>query len=148
MTPPGGTGHTAVAHAPHPGDPLVKHPLPDYDDLRHRAGHTTRPEESGNLARLFEATLAATDIVIASPVDWFSLSSRTKRYLDHWTPWLYVPDVDFRAAMAGRTLWAVTSSAGESPRGAEPLVGTLNNLAAHLQMNFGGVPVRQRHRTG
>jgi multimeric flavodoxin WrbA len=118
---------------------LAEHPLPDYDDLRHGAGHATRPEEGSNLARLFEASLAATDIVIASPVYWFSLSSRTKRYLDHWTAWLYVPGVDFRAAMAGRTLWAVTASAGDPPRVAEPLVGTLNNLATYMQMNFGGV---------
>lgn len=102
-------------------------------------GHTTRPEEGSNLARLFEATLAATDIVIASPVYWFSLSSRTKRYLDHWTAWLYAPGVDFRAAMTGRTLWAVTTSAGDPFRVAEPLVGTLNNLAAYMEMNFGGV---------
>ncbi|MBP5865946.1 NAD(P)H-dependent oxidoreductase [Streptomyces scabiei] len=114
---------------------LAEYPLPDYDDLR----HTTRPEEGSDLARLFEATYAATDIVIASPVYWFSLSSRTKRYLDHWTAWLYAPEVDFGAAMAGRTLWAVTASAGASSRVAEPLVGTLNNLAAYLQMNFGGV---------
>ncbi|WEH13259.1 NAD(P)H-dependent oxidoreductase [Streptomyces sp. VNUA24] len=118
---------------------LAEHPLPDYDDLRHGVGPTTRPEEGSNLARLFEATYAATDIVIASPVHWFSLSSRTKRYLDHWTTWLYAPGVDFGAAMAGRTLWAVTASAGDPSRVAEPLVGTLNNLAAHLRMNFGGV---------
>ncbi|MDX3517899.1 flavodoxin family protein [Streptomyces scabiei] len=118
---------------------LAEHPLPDYDDLRHGVGHTTRPEEGSNLARLFEATYAATDIVIVSPVYWSALSSRTQRYLDHWTAWLSVPDVDFGAAMAGRTLWAVTASAGEPGRVAEPLVGTLNNLAAYLQMNFGGV---------
>ncbi|MFM9594835.1 flavodoxin family protein [Streptomyces scabiei] len=118
---------------------LAEHPLPDYDDLWHGVGHTTRPEEGGNLARLFEATYAATDIVIASPVRWFSLSSRTKRYLDHWPAWLDAPGADFGAAMAGRTLWAVTASAGDPGRIAEPLVGTLGNLAAHLRMNFGGV---------
>ncbi|MEU5195142.1 NAD(P)H-dependent oxidoreductase [Streptomyces scabiei] len=118
---------------------LAEHPLPDYDDLRHGVGSTTRPEEGGVLARLLAATYAATDIVIASPVYWFSLSSGIKRYLDHWTAWLYAPGVDFGAAMAGRTLWAVTASAGDPRRVAEPLVGTLNNLAASLQMNFGGV---------
>ncbi|MFE7760412.1 flavodoxin family protein [Streptomyces sp. NPDC057438] len=118
---------------------LAEHPLPDYDDLRHGVGRTTWPEEGSNLVRLYEATLAATDIVIASPVCWFSLPSRTKRYLDHWTAWLYAPGVDFGAAMAGRTLWAVTTSAGDPSRVAEPLVGTLNNLAAYMRMHFGGV---------
>jgi multimeric flavodoxin WrbA len=118
---------------------LAEHPIPDHDDLRHGVGHATRPEEGSNLARLFEATLAATDIVIASPVYWFSLSSRTKRYLDHWTAWLYAPGVDFKAAMAGRTLWAVTASAGDPSRVAAPVVGTLENLAAYMEMNFGGV---------
>ncbi|MFF5372760.1 flavodoxin family protein [Streptomyces sp. NPDC013187] len=117
---------------------LAEHPLPDFDDLRHGTGHTTRPEE-GNLALLFEATLAATDIVIASPVYWYSLSSHTKRYLDTWTSWLYTPGLDFRAAMAGRTLWGVTTSAGDLPWLAEPLVSTINHWAAYMRMNFGGV---------
>ncbi|AMW08979.1 hypothetical protein A4E84_05405 [Streptomyces qaidamensis] len=42
---------------------LAEHPLPDFDEPR----HPTRPEV-GNHALLLEATLAATDIVIASPV--------------------------------------------------------------------------------
>ncbi|MER5218517.1 NAD(P)H-dependent oxidoreductase [Streptomyces sp. NPDC002838] len=118
---------------------LAEHPLPDFDDLRHGAGHTTRPEE-GNLALLFEATLAATGIVIASPVYRYSLSSHTKRYLDHWTSWMDTPGLGFRAAMAGRTLWGVTTSAGDLPWLAEPLVSTINNWSAFLKMNFGGPP--------
>ncbi|WP_078947974.1 flavodoxin family protein [Streptomyces griseus] len=117
---------------------LAEHPLPYFDDLRHGEGHATRPEE-GNLALLFEATLAATDIPIASPVYWYSLSSHTKRYLDTWTSWLYTSGLDFRATTAGRTLWGVTTSAGGLPWLAEPLVSTINNRAAYMQMNLGGV---------
>jgi multimeric flavodoxin WrbA len=117
---------------------LAWHPLPDFDDRRNGAGHTTRPEE-GNLALLLKATLAATDIVIASPVYWYSLSSHTKRYLDHWTSWMETPGLGFRAAMAGRTLWGVTTSAGDLPWLAEPPVSTINNWATLLNMNFGGV---------
>ena len=117
---------------------LAEHPLPGFDDLRHGAGDPTRPEE-GNHALLLEATVAATDIVIASPVYWYSLSSHTKRYLDHWTSWMHIQGLDFRAAMAGRTVWGVTTSAGDLPWLAEPLVNTINNWAAFMKMNFGGV---------
>jgi hypothetical protein len=41
--------------------------------------------------------------------------------------------------MAGRTLWGVTTSAGDLPWLAEPPVSTINNWAALLNMNFGGV---------
>ncbi len=117
---------------------LAEHPLPDFDDLRHGAGDPSRPEE-GNHALLLDATLAATDIVIVSPVYWYSLSSHTKRYLDGWTSWMYIPGLGFRAAMAGRTLWGVTTSAGDLPWIAEPLVSAVNNWAAFMKMNFGGV---------
>ncbi|MBC7269401.1 MAG: NAD(P)H-dependent oxidoreductase [Streptomyces sp.] len=116
---------------------LAEHPLPDFVDLRHDADHT-RPRE-GNAALLLDATLAATDIVIASPLYWYSVSGHTKRYLDYWSGWLRTPHVDFKATMAGRTLWGVTALADAEPVVADPLIGTLNNSAAYLKMRFGGV---------
>ncbi|MFJ8463116.1 flavodoxin family protein [Streptomyces swartbergensis] len=116
---------------------LAEHPLPDFEDLRHDSDHV-RPTE-GNLALLLDATLAATDIVIASPLYWYSVSAQTKRYLDHWSGWLRTPGLDFKATLAGRTLWGVTALAHTEPEVADPLVGTLNNSAAYLGMRFGGV---------
>ncbi|MDQ0750544.1 multimeric flavodoxin WrbA [Streptomyces africanus] len=116
---------------------LAEHPVPDFEDLRH-AGDHVRPTE-GNVALLLDATLAATDIVIASPLYWYSVSAHTKRYLDYWSRWLRTPGLDFRATLAGRTLWGVTALAHTQPEVADPLVGTLNNSAAYLGMRFGGV---------
>lgn len=116
---------------------LTAHPLPDFEDLRHDSDHV-RPTE-GAPALLLDATLSATDLVIASPLYWYSVSAQTKRYLDHWSGWLRTPGLDFKAAMAGRTLWGVTALAHEEPEVADPLVGTLNNSAAYLGMRFGGV---------
>lgn len=116
---------------------LAEHPLPDFQDLRHRTGHV-RPT-GGNEALLLDATLAATDVVIASPLYWYSVSAHVKRYLDHWSGWLETPGVDFTARMAGRTLWGVTALAHEEDVVAEPLIGTLNHSAAYLRMRFGGV---------
>ncbi|KUN26501.1 flavodoxin [Streptomyces antibioticus] len=116
---------------------LAKHPLPDFEDLRHDSDHV-RPKD-GNTGLLFDATIAATDIVIASPLYWYSLSGQAKRYLDYWSGWLRTPGVDFKATMAGRTLWGVTALAHEEFEVADPLVGTLNNSAAYMRMRFGGV---------
>jgi len=116
---------------------LAKHPLPDFEDLRHDSDHV-RPKD-GNTGLLFDATIAATDIVIASPLYWYSLSGQAKRYLDYWSGWLRTPGVDFKASMAGRTLWGVTALAHEEFEVADPLVGTLNNSAAYMRMRFGGV---------
>jgi len=116
---------------------LADHPLPDFEDLRHDSDHV-RP--SGNsTALLLDATVEATDIVIASPLYWYSVSATTKRYLDYWSGWLRTPGVDFKATMAGRTLWGVTALADDQPVVADPLVGTLRNSAAYLGMRFGGV---------
>lgn len=116
---------------------LAEHPLPDFEDLRHDSDHV-RPE-GDDVALLLDATLAATDLVIASPLYWYSVSSLTKRYLDHWSGWLRTPGLDFRRRMAGRTLWGVSALAFKEQVVADPLVGTLNHSAAYLGMRFGGV---------
>ncbi|CAL9536332.1 flavodoxin family protein [Streptomyces sp. NPDC057838] len=116
---------------------LTEHPLPEFEDLRHDSDHV-RPTE-GSAALLLDATLAATDIVIASPLYWYSVSAQTKRYLDHWSGWLRTPGIDFKATLAGRTLWGVTALAHEEEVVADPLIGTLSNSAAYMGMRFGGV---------
>ncbi|MFJ7338861.1 flavodoxin family protein [Streptomyces sp. NPDC101110] len=116
---------------------LTAVPVPDFEDLRHDSDHV-RPTE-GNVARLLDATLAATDIVIVSPLYWYSVSAQTKRYLDYWSGWLRTPGLDFKATLAGRTLWGVTALAHPQEVVAGPLVGTLHNSAAYMGMRFGGV---------
>ncbi|WP_225100495.1 flavodoxin family protein [Streptomyces sp. CoH27] len=117
---------------------LAEHPLPDFADLRHDTEHI-RPPHDSTTGLLLDATLAATDIVIASPLYWYSVSGLTKRYLDYWSGWLRTPGLDFRATMAGRTLWGIAALADREPSVADPYVGTLNNSAAYLGMRFGGV---------
>lgn len=124
---------------------LAEHPLPDFDDLRHGAGDPSRPEE-GNHALLLDATLAATDIVIVSPVYWYSLSSHTKRYLDGWTSWMYIPGLGFRAAMAGRTLWGVTTSAGDLPLDRRTAGQRGEQLGRVHEDELRRRPSRHRHR--
>ncbi|MFD5334577.1 flavodoxin family protein [Streptomyces hawaiiensis] len=116
---------------------LTELPVPDFEDLRHDSDHV-RPTE-GNVARLLDATLAATDIVIVSPLYWYSVSAQTKRYLDYWSGWLRTPGLDFKTTLAGRTLWGVTALAHTQEVVADPLVGTLHNSAAYMGMRFGGV---------
>ncbi|MET7681294.1 NAD(P)H-dependent oxidoreductase [Streptomyces sp. NPDC005423] len=116
---------------------LTEHPLPDFVDIRHDG--PVQPAEDENVRLLLDATLAATDIVIASPVYWYSVSGLTKRYLDYWSDWLRVPGADFRATLAGRTLWGVSALADDRAEVGDPLTGTLNNSAAYLRMRFGGV---------
>ncbi|TQJ89275.1 flavodoxin family protein [Streptomyces sp. SLBN-31] len=117
---------------------LAEHPLPDFVDQRHDSDHV-RPPAGSSAALLLDATLAATDLVIASPLYWYSVSGLTKRYLDHWSGWLRTPGIDFKATMAGRTLWGVTALAHQQAEVADPLAGTLNNSAAYMGMRFGGV---------
>lgn len=134
-----GRGRAALAAA-------VELPLADFEDLRHE-GDGTYPAPTGHAATLLDATLEATDLVIASPLYWYSVSTSVKRYLDHWSGWLRVPGADFRARMAGRTLWGVTSYASTADK-AEPLIGTLRNTADFMGMRFGGVLLGNGTRPG
>ncbi|PRH76037.1 flavodoxin [Streptomyces solincola] len=110
--------------------------LPDFQDGRHEAG-----ERIGGDAEdlLRDATLAATDVVLASPLYWYTLSAHTKRYLDYWSGWLGEDGLDFKARMAGCTLWGVTAMADREHAAADGLVTTLTHSAAYLGMRFGGV---------
>jgi multimeric flavodoxin WrbA len=121
-------------------------PLPDFADIRH-TGDGTTPEPAGNERLLWEATLHATDIVIASPLYWYSVSATTKRYLDYWSGWLRVPGAELKPRMRGKTLWAVTVLA-EEPSQTEPLVGTLRRSADYLHMRWGGALVGNGSRPG
>ena len=125
---------------------LTRLHLPDYHDGRHQADPW--PAEESDEALLWEATLAATDIVLASPLYWYSVSSYAKRYLDYWSKWLATPDPGFKAKMAGRTLWGVTAMAHREETVAEPLILTLHHTAAYMGMRFGGVLLGNGTRPG
>lgn len=120
---------------------LTRLPLAGYVDARHSGEPWPEAPEAGreNEALLREATLAATDIVLATPLYWYSVSSWTKAYLDHWSKWLTVPGLDFRARMAGGTLWGVTAMGDRDETLADPLKLMLGNTAAYLRMHYGGV---------
>ncbi|WP_255946377.1 flavodoxin family protein [Streptomyces odontomachi] len=124
---------------------LTRLRLPDYVDARH--ADAPWPEQQDE-ELLRQATLAASDIVIVSPLYWYSLSSYAKRYLDYWSKWLASPDPSFKAQMAGRTLWGVTAMAHREEVVARPLVLTLHHTAAYMGMRFGGVLLGNGSRPG
>ncbi|MEU9857394.1 NAD(P)H-dependent oxidoreductase [Streptomyces sp. NPDC047974] len=119
--------------------------LPDFQDGRHEtAAHRMGEVEE----ELWKATREATDIVIVSPLYWYTLSAQTKRYLDYWSGWLNLPDSDFKQRMAGRTLWGVTALSHEHHVVADGLTTALHNSAAYLRMRFGGVLLGTASRPG
>ncbi|MEN8652026.1 NAD(P)H-dependent oxidoreductase [Streptomyces sp. 21So2-11] len=124
---------------------LSQVPLPDFQDGRHE---TDGWPVGDNEQALRQATLEATDIVIASPLYWYTLSAQTKRYLDYWSGWLAVPGLDFKERMAGRTLWGVTVMSDRDELVADALVTTLSHSAAYLRMRFGGVLLGNGSRPG
>ncbi|MFJ4768002.1 flavodoxin family protein [Streptomyces uncialis] len=120
-------------------------PLPDFEDGRHDTGAWPSGENEEELRR---ATTAATDIVIVSPLYWYSVSAQTKRYLDYWSGWLSLPGGEFMERMAGRALWGVTVMADDEEVVADGLVTTLHHTAAYMRMRFGGVLLGNGSRPG
>ncbi|MEU3606475.1 NAD(P)H-dependent oxidoreductase [Streptomyces sp. NPDC035033] len=119
--------------------------LPDFQDGRHEtAGHRAGEVEE----ELLRATVEATDVVIVSPLYWYTLSAQTKRYLDYWSGWLNVPGSDFKERMAGGTLWGVTAMADDEHAVADGLTTALHHSAAYLRMRFGGVLTGTASRPG
>jgi multimeric flavodoxin WrbA len=124
---------------------LPEIPLDPFVDRRHDGGQ--HPEPVGNERLLLDATLAATDLVIASPVYWYTVAASVKLYLDYWSGWMRLPEAEFVARMRGKTLWGV-SVLGETAREAEPMIGTLKLTAEYLDMNWGGVLLGNGSRPG
>lgn len=116
---------------------LAELPMAPFRDVRHE-GDGVYPEPVGNERKLLDASLAATDIVIASPLYWYSVSTSVKLYLDYWSAWMRVPGMDFRARMRGKTMWAITAHTANDLADVDPLLGTLRLSSGYLGMSWGG----------
>ncbi|MFI1970280.1 flavodoxin family protein [Streptomyces cinnamoneus] len=126
---------------------LSELPLPAFEDRRHGGGHGNEGP-AGNERTLLDATLEATDLVVASPLYWYSVSAATKLYLDHWAGWLNARELHFRDRMRGKTMWAVTTTSHEDAAKADPLLGTLRLSADYMGMSWGGALVGHGNRPG
>ncbi|WP_018681957.1 flavodoxin family protein [Actinokineospora enzanensis] len=124
---------------------LGDHPLNPFADTRH---DDPLPPPSGTEKLLLDATLAATDIVIATPVYWYSVSYTTKHYLDYWSAWLRVPRLDFKKRMSAKTLWGISVLADDDPGHADPVAGTLRLTAEYLHMRHAGLLLGNGSRPG
>jgi multimeric flavodoxin WrbA len=110
--------------------------LPPFRDIEHRDDPVGEP--AGVERLLLQATLAATDLVLVTPLYWYSMSWPVKLYLDHWASWERLPGVAFKEKMRGKALWAVSVMADEDVRVAEPLLKVLELSAGYLGARFAG----------
>lgn len=106
--------------------------LPPFVDLRHTSG--TYPMPMADAKSMLDATLAATDLVFVSPVYWFSIPSPLKTYLDHWSAWLRVPDLNFKENMACKRLWVIATSGNREK--AQPMLDSYRLCAEFLGMQW------------
>lgn len=108
--------------------------LPPFVDLRHTVG--TYPMPEGDLRTLLDATMACTDLVLVTPVYWYSFPSSLKTYLDHWSAWLRVPGLGFKDAMARKRMHVITTSGDRAK--AQPMFDSARLCAQFCGMAYGG----------
>ncbi|RTL35459.1 MAG: flavodoxin family protein [Burkholderiales bacterium] len=147
----------ALAHAAVAGLPagvevrwqrLAALSLPPFEDIRH-SGSGHYPPPAGDLAQLLDDTLWATDLLVATPLYWYSLPTPLKLYLDHWSGFLRVPGLDFKARMAGKSIFVLcATSSGDEPHLAQPLVDSLRYSADFLHLRWGGHVLGDGSRPG
>lgn len=125
---------------------LIDHPLPPFADTRHSSGYAA---PAGDAKLVCEATLAASDLVIVTPVNWYSLPWPAKLYFDHWSAWMRVPGLNFKQTLQGRNLWSVIVDADEAGEGsAGPVVDMLRRTAGYMSMNWRGALIGHANRPG
>jgi multimeric flavodoxin WrbA len=125
---------------------LSETPLAPFRDIRHDAPNYPAPE--GHERTLAEATLMATDLVVAAPLYWYSLPASAKLYLDYWSAWMRVPGLEFKPRMKGKRMWGITVISDDDDATAEPLIETLRLSANYLQMDWRGVLMGHGNRPG
>lgn len=126
---------------------LLDYPLPPFTDTRHSSGYAM-PE--GNARMLADATLAATDLVFVAPTYWYGLPWPLKHYLDHWSHWMRIPELQFKQTLAGRTLHAVIVDSDEDPADGSslPVIDSLRRTAEYMAMQWHGVLLGHANRPG
>ena len=115
---------------------LTNLPLEPFTDIRHSIG--VYPQPTGNEKVLLEATLSTTDLVLVAPLYWYSVPTPLKLYLDYWSAWMRVPDLQFLKRMAGKRMWVVCASSGDREE-AQPMFDSLKLSAEYTKMHWGGV---------
>ncbi|MDJ0751907.1 MAG: NAD(P)H-dependent oxidoreductase [Ardenticatenaceae bacterium] len=110
--------------------------MPQFEDIRHSIG--VYPAPQGDMATLLEATLAATDLVMVTPLYWYTVSAPMKLYLDHWSAWMRVPNLNFKPRMNNKRMWAVSVSSGKI-ESAQAMFKTLELCAEYMGMKWQGV---------
>lgn len=121
--------------------------LTPFEDIRHSDEGGYR-EPTGDLKRLLDATLQASDVVFVVPLYWYSVPASAKFYLDYWSGWMRVPGLDFKRRMAGKTLWAITVISDEDRSVADPLIDMLRLTAGYMGMGWGGALIGFGNRLG
>ncbi len=116
---------------------LARAGVPEFVDQRHTVGSYPMPEPGSVMRQLLDQTLACTDLVFVAPVYWFSFPSTLKAYLDHWSAWLRVPGLEFKAQMAQKRLWLITTNGDRAK--AQPMIDSTAMCAKFLDMQMAGV---------
>lgn len=124
---------------------LTKAALPAFEDLRHGASYGPL---SPQMAALAERTLQASDIVFVAPLYWYGLPAPAKLYLDHWSHWMRLPDLDFKARMSGKRAWLIMAHAGSSEAEIAPARDGLRFATAYLGMRWGGAMLADANAPG
>jgi multimeric flavodoxin WrbA len=114
---------------------LRDHPLPAFQDLRHDQDGYAPP--TGDELKLFDATAECDQLVFVTPVYWYSVPAPLKLYLDYWSAWMRVENLDFRNRMTGKQLWAISASAGAANE-AQHMFDSLKLCATYMKMDWGG----------
>jgi putative NADPH-quinone reductase len=116
---------------------LARAGIPEFVDQRHTVGSYPIPDEGSVMRQLLDQTLACTDLVFVAPVYWFSFPSTLKAYLDHWSAWLRVPGLEFKAQMSAKRLWLITTNGDRAK--AQPMIDSTAMCAKFLDMPLAGV---------
>lgn len=121
--------------------------LAAFYDRRHQ-GDGVYPAPEARLAELLASTLAASDIVLVTPLYWYNMSSAAKLYFEHWSAWMRVPGLNFLERMRSKRFWLISSAADEDKSVFNALLEASQRTADYAGMSWGGSLLGYSNRPG
>ncbi len=106
------------------------------------------PALDDDYEEIIQQVRAHRKLVFATPLYWYSLSSRMKLFVDRWSQSLRDPRFDFKAEMGDKTAYLVVASADRTRLKSLPLVDQFRLTCEYFGMRFGGYVIGTGSRPG
>ena len=115
----------------------IDHELVDLNQLNIQLFNYETAQVADDFLPLIEKLVQCDDLILATPVYWYSVSAQMKIFIDRWSDLLWAHK-NLGQKLAGKNLFLVCSYGSQIPLGCASFEAPIRMLADYMNMNYGG----------